>query len=173
MNRGLVLLLAALGLGAVAGGGWLATAPLEARVSGAAQALTEARAEAAALEARITAFQAADDSAALPEELVLREATAEEAALALQERLVTLARAHDVDLSSLTAAAPPDALTLPAAALTVEGQGTLPDVMAFLDALERQTPRLGLSQLMLTPQNEPGRLSLRLTAWGLLNGEAG
>ena len=142
-------------------------------MAGATRALAEARAEAVALEARIAAFQAADDGAALPADLVLREATVEEAALALQERLVTLARAHDVDLSSLNAATPPDALTLPAAALTVEGQGALPDVMAFLDALERQDPRLGLSQLMLSPQNEPGRLSLRLTVWGLLRGEAG
>lgn len=173
MNRGLGLVVALIGLGAVAVGGWLATAPLEARVAGVARSVAEARAEAAALEARIAAFQAADDGAALPAEVVLREATAEEAALALQERLVTLARAHGVDLSSLNAAMPPEALTLPAAALTVEGQGALPDVMAFLDALERQAPRLGLSQLMLTQQNEAGQLSLRLTAWGLLRSEAG
>ncbi len=63
----------------------------------------------------------------------------------------------------------------------MEGEGDLPDVMAFLDALERQAPRLGLSSLMLVPQDVAQdmdgrvalRLSLRLTVWGLLNGGAG
>lgn len=167
------LILALLGIVFVAGGIWLATGPLQARVAGTAGALAEARKEAATLEARIAGFQAADDSAALSADLVLPQAGMAEAGVAMQERLATLARAHGVALSSFAAGVPPAGLTLPAAALTVEGEGDLPDVMAFLDALERQAPRLGLSSLMLLPQDGTGRLSLRLTVWGLLSGGAG
>lgn len=185
MSRIMGLILALLGIVVAAGGFWLATGPLQARVAGTADALAEARAEVAALETRIAGFQAADDDAALPADVVLpqagvAEAGVAEAGVAMQERLTRLARAHDVALSSLAAGVPPDGLTLPAAALTVEGEGDLPDVMAFLDALERQAPRLGLSSLMLVPQDVAQdmdgrvalRLSLRLTVWGLLNGGA-
>lgn len=180
MSRVMGLILALLGIVVAAGGFWLATGPLQARVAGTADALAEARAEVAALETRIAGFQAADDDAALPADVVLPQAGVAEAGVAMQERLTRLARAHDVALSSLAAGVPPDGLTLPAAALTVEGEGDLPDVMAFLDALERQAPRLGLSSLMLVPQDVAQdmdgrvalRLSLRLTVWGLLNGGA-
>jgi len=51
--------------------------------------------------------------------------------------------------------------------------GSLTDVLAFLDALERQPPKLGLSHMMLSAREPEGWVSLRLTAWGVLGGGAG
>ncbi len=81
------LILALLGIVVAAGGFWLATGPLQARVAGTADALAEARAEVAALETRIAGFQAADDDAALPADVVLPQAGVAEAGVAMQERL--------------------------------------------------------------------------------------
>ena len=173
MTRSVGVLFALLGLALIGAGFWLTTGALQARVEAAAATLAETRAEAAALTARIAEFQAADAGAALPADLTLPEPTVAEATVALQERLVTLARAQGVALTTLTAGAAPEGLSLPAAALTVEGEGALTDVLAFLDALERQPPRLGLSQLMLSSRDATGRVSLRLTAWGVLDGGAG
>jgi hypothetical protein len=90
----------------------------------------------------------------------------------VEETAATLAETR-AEAAALTAGAAPEGLSLPAAALTVEGEGALTDVLAFLDALERQPPRLGLSQLMLSSRDATGRVSLRLTAWGVLDGGAG
>ena len=178
MIRGLGGIVAVLGLALVGGGFWLTTGLLQARITEAAATLAETRAEAAVLTNRIAEFQAADTGAVLPADLTLPGITVAETTVALQEQLVMLARAQGVTLTTLNTGTAPDGLTLPAAALTVEGEGALPDVMAFLDTLERQAPRLGLSQLILsaqdaTGQDATGRISLRLTAWGILGGEAG
>lgn len=173
MTRSVGVLFALLGLCVIGSGFWLTTGLLQARVAEAAAALAETRAEAAALTARIAEFRTADVGAALPADLTLPETGAAEAVVGLQERLVTLARAHGVDLTTLTAGTAPAGLSLPAAALTVEGEGRLTDVLAFLDALERQPPRLGLSHLTLSSREATGWVSLRLTAWGVLDGGAG
>lgn len=173
MTRLAGLILALMGLAGTGGGFWLATGAVQDRVTEAAARLAETRAEAVSLTTRIAEFQAAGAGAALPADLTLPQTTTAEATVALQERLVALAGAQGVALSTLVAGKPPDGLTLPAAALTVEGEGALTDVLAFLDALERHRPFLGLSQVMLSPQDETGQITLRLTAWGLLGGGAG
>lgn len=173
MIRGGGVILALMGLGMGGGGFWLTTGAMQARVEEAAAALAETRAEAAALTARIAEFRTADAGRDLPADLALPETSADEAVVALQERLATLARAHGVTLTTLTAGNAPEGLSLPAAALTVEGEGSLTDVLAFLDALERQPPKLGLSHMMLSAREPEGWVSLRLTAWGVLGGGAG
>jgi hypothetical protein len=166
---GLVLLAAVMLL---AGLFWIVTGPLEARRVAAEAAVAAVATESAALQARVAEFRAAGEGGALPESMMLAGATRAEAAVGLQERLVELAGAHGLVLSAFAEGAAPEGLSQTAAAVVVEGEGTLEDVTRFLAALEGQSPPVGLSQLMIRPQTEGG-VSLRLVAWGFVQGEAG
>jgi hypothetical protein len=178
MNRllpPLLLLLAMLGAGAIF---WAVTAPGQDRIALAHQQMADLNAEAAALEQRIAEFNGAGDGAALPDTLLLPGTDAADAALGLQQRLVDLAAAHGLTLSSFGDAPAPADLSHPAVSVRIEGEGRMADVTAFLDALERQSPRIGISQLLLRAPsvgdgNPDGRVVVLLAAWGFAPERAG
>lgn len=157
---------------------WAVTSSGQNRIALAQQQLADLSAEAAALEQRIAEFNTAGDGAALPDGLLLPGANAADAALGLQQTLIDLAAAHGLTLSSFgQAPAPPD-LTHPAISVQIEGDGGVPDVTAFLAALERQSPRIGIAQLLLRAPsvgdgNPDGRVVILLSAWGFFLPEAG
>ena len=164
----LVVAAIALGTGGLV---WALTAPGTASIALGRQQLADLTAEAAALESRIAEFNSAGDGSAMPGDLLLPGAGAADASLALQQRLVDLAAGHDLALSSFGDAPTPAALTHPAVSVQIDGEGRLQDVTAFLDALEHQTPRIGISQLLLRAPsigdgNAEARVILRLSAWG-------
>lgn len=151
---------------------WIVTGPLQARLEAAGAARAALEAEAVALQARVDGFRVAGASGALGPELRLPGATRAEAAVALQERLVDLAGAHGVVLTSFVEGAVPEGLSHPAVAVVIEGEGAYDDVVRLLAALEGQAPPVALSQMMLRPVTGGG-VSLRLLAWGFVQGEAG
>lgn len=157
---------------------WAITAPAQDQIALARQQMADLNAEAAALEQRIAEFNGAGDGAALPADLLLPGSDAADAALGLQQTLVDLAAAHGLTLSSFGDAPTPSDLSHPAVSVQIEGDGRLADVTAFLDALERQSPRIGISQLLLRAPsvgdgNPDGRVVLLLAAWGFFTEGAG
>jgi Type II secretion system (T2SS), protein M subtype b len=165
----------ALLLGAVAlaaGVFWAATVPLQARLKAAQVEQAALVAEATALQGRILDLSAMGKGAGLPTELLLIGSSRVEAAAALQERLVSLAQAHNLLVASVGDATGPEGLSHPSAAVVIEAAGSQEDVIRLLAALEAQSPPIGLGQLMIRRQGA-GQLSLRLLAWGLLPEEAG
>ena len=172
MSRGPMGLALLAGAVLLAGVFWIVTGPLERRLDAAQGELAALAAEAGALELRVAEFATAGAGGALPATMMLPGATRAEAAVALQERLVALAGAHDVVLSAFAEGVAPEGLAQPAVAVVIEGEGALADVTRFLAALEGQAPPVGLGQLMLRPQTG-GAMSLRISAWGFVQGEAG
>lgn len=172
MSRAIMGLALLAGVALLAGLFWIVTGPLEARRVAAEAELAAVETEAAALRARVAEFRVAGEGGALPDAMMLAGATRAEAAVGLQERLVDLAAAHGLVLSAFAEGAAPEGLSQAAAAVVVEGEGSLDDVTRFLAALEGQSPPVGLSQLMIRPRTEGG-VSLRLVAWGFVQGEAG
>lgn len=178
MNRllaPLLLLLVLLGTGALF---WAITAPAQDQIALTRQQMADLTAEAAALEQRIAEFNGAGDGAVLPDTLLLLGTDAADATLGLQQTLVDLAAAHGLTLSSFGEAPNPADLTHPTVSVQIEGDGRMQDVTAFLDALERQTPRIGISQLLLRAPtvgdgNRDGRVVILLSAWGFFAEKAG
>lgn len=160
------------GVAVLAGAFWIATGPLEVRRMAAEADIVALQAEAAGLRARVEEFRAAGAGRALPAAMMLPGATQAEAAVGLQDRIVELAGAHGVVLSTFVEGAPPEGLSQAAAAVLVEGEGALEDVMRFLAALEGQSPPVAMNQVMVRPRTGGG-VSLRLVAWGFVQGEAG
>jgi hypothetical protein len=142
----------------LAGVFWIATGPLEVRRVAALAELSTLEAEAAGLRARVAEFRAAGEAGALSATMMLPGATR--------------AGAHGVVLSAFAEGAAPDGLSQAAAAVVVEGEGTLEDVTRFLAALEGQSPPVAMTQLMVQPRTGGG-VSVRLVAWGFVQGEAG
>lgn len=164
----LVVAMLALGTGGLF---WSLTAPGTASIALGRQQLADLAAEATALDQRIAEFNSAGDGTDMPSELLLPGTGAAEASLALQQRLVDLATSHNLALSSFGDAPPPATLFHPAVSVQIDGEGRLQDVTALLDALERQSPRIGISQLLLRAPsigdgNPEARVILRLSAWG-------
>ncbi|MEN9411527.1 MAG: Type secretion system protein subtype b [Pseudomonadota bacterium] len=172
MSRGPMGLALLAGVVMLAGVFWIATGPLEVRRVAALAELSTLEAEAAGLRARVAEFRAAGEAGALSATMMLPGATRAEAAVGLQERIVDLAGAHGVVLSAFAEGAAPDGLSQAAAAVVVEGEGTLEDVTRFLAALEGQSPPVAMTQLMVQPRTGGG-VSVRLVAWGFVQGEAG
>jgi Type II secretion system (T2SS), protein M subtype b len=170
VQRTSALLLAAVAL--AAGMFWAATGPLQARLTAAQGEQAALDAEAAALQGRIMDLSAIAEGEGLPSELLLAGVGRAEAVAALQERLVSLAQAHNVLVASVGEATGPEGLSHPATAVVIEAAGSQEDVIRFLAALEAQSPPVGLGQLMIRRQGA-GQVSLRLLAWGLLPEEAG
>jgi len=167
-----LLLLAIVGLCAAALVTSLA-APGRERIALAREQAADLASQAAALELRIAELDSADEGAALPVDLLLPGEDAAGAALALQQTLVDLAAAHGIALSSFGDAPAPADLVHPAVSVRLEGDGTMQDVTAFLQAIEGYSPRIALSQLLLRgPSRSAGeedadeRLVIRLVAWG-------
>lgn len=173
--RGVAILAGcALAVGVAAAAFWAVTGVLQERITEARAGQAALVAEAGNLRARIAEFRAAGAAGDLPEALLLAGQGRTEAVLGLQERLVALAGGNGVTLTSFAETTAPAGLTHPAVAVLVEGEGTVDAVMAYLAALEGQSPPLGLSQLLLRPAGgEAGRLSLRLSAWGFAGGTGG
>ena len=161
------------GVALLAGLFWAATGALDGRVAAARADLAALQVEAAGLPARIDEFRAAGEASALPEALLLPGAARAEAVLGLQERIVALAAAQGVTLTSFVEGSAPEGLNHPAVAMVIEGEGGTENVTGLLAALEGQSPPVGLAQVMLRPVSDQGGLSMRVLVWGFLRGEVG
>lgn len=170
LQRSGALLVVAVAL--TAGLFWVATGPLQARRQVAQAETARLDMEAVALQGRIAELSALGDGGGLPGTLLLAGPTRADATADLQERLVALARTHNVLVASVAEATGPEGLTHPAAAVVIEAAGPQEDVVRLLAALEAQSPPIGLGQLMIRRQGGD-QVSLRLLAWGLLPEEAG
>lgn len=166
------LVLAVIGLCAAALVTGLA-APGHERIALARQQAADLAFEAAALDLRIAELDGAVAGTALPGDLLLPGEDAAGAALALQQTLVDLAATHGIALSSFGDAPAPTELTNPAVSVRLEGDGSMADVTAFIQAIENHRPAIALSQLLLRGPSrsavEDGtkeRLVIRLAAWG-------
>ena len=171
---GIVAVPAALvGVAAVAGLFWVATAPIEEAIAEREARVAEIVAETAALRQRIAEFGAGVVVPELPATAILPGATRVEAGLGLQERLASIAEDQGVLLTGLQEGASPDGVTQPTVAVLAEGEGPYEDVIGFLTALEGQTPPLGLREVVLRPVVEgQQRVTLRLVVWAFAGGEA-
>ena len=166
------VLLAILGLAAVAGLFWGLTLPMQAALADRQLRLVTLAEEEAALTQRIAEFGAGIAVPDLPVSAVLVATTAAEAGLALQERLAALAEREGVLLTSMQEGARPEGVVHPTAAIQVEGEGGYAEVAALITALEAETPPLGLREVVLRPVVEgQSRVTLRLVVWGFIAGE--
>ncbi|MBP1806171.1 type II secretion system protein GspM [Rubellimicrobium aerolatum] len=168
--KGLALLLALVALagGIVAG----LTAPGQDRIEATVVRIEALRAEAEAIAARIRELDRATAGDAPGPEIARPAATAADAALALQQGVVDLARQNGLEPSTFGGQPPPEDLTLPAVGVVIEGEGELADLARFLAALESAQPPIAVSQLTLRDEarrRAEGGLApvaFRLAAWG-------
>ncbi|PLL10564.1 hypothetical protein C0V75_19750 [Tabrizicola sp. TH137] len=174
MSRALTGVLA---LAAVGAGGalfWLVTEPMQDAIAARQDRLAGIVKEEAALAERIAEFGSGVAVPELPPAVMLPGATRAEAELALQERLAVLAEAAGVMLTSLREGAAPEGVTQPTVAVLAEGEGGYAEVAALIAALEAETVPLGVEELVLRPVVEgQQRVTLRLSVWGFIGGEAG
>lgn len=105
-----------------------------------------------ALEARIRTLNASKSGIKFPPQLLWRATTGNEAALALQDSLLQLARTHQLSILTFGTASVSKKTGQKTTAVTLEGESTLERFYQFLNAVENLEPRVAPALLRIRPR---------------------